>query len=68
MWWSFVCEPGDDVVELIEADAFIAWCLLTDVSWVQQLQEVIIIDSILDLSGNGLELLEVDASVFVLII
>lgn len=64
---SFVVEPGDDAVELLKGEALVGRCLLTYVSAVHHLQDLVVIDPVLDLLSNALELLEVDDSVLVLI-
>ena len=41
---------------------------MVDVGGVKHFEDVVVVDSVLDLSGNALELLEVDDSVLILIV
>lgn len=68
MGGSFVGELGNDSVELVESDKLVGRGLLADVSAVEQLEELVIIDTVLDPLGNALELLEVNDSILVLVV
>ena len=65
---SFVAELADDGVELIKGDTLVGCGLVVDMGAVKHLEEIIIINIFVELPGDGLELLEVDGSVLVLVI
>lgn len=68
MMVSFVVEFGHDGVELLEVEAFIGGGLLVDVSGVEELKKIVVIDGVVELFGNILELLKVNGSILVLVI
>ena len=68
MMVSLVVELGDDVVELLEGEALVGGGLLVDVGGVDEFEEVVVVDGVVELLGDGLELLEVDDSVLVLVV
>jgi hypothetical protein len=65
---SFVAELADNGVELVKGDTLVGCGLVVDVGAVKQLKKVIIIDVFVELLGDGLELLEVNCSVLVLVV
>lgn len=64
---SFVGELGHDGVELVKGEAFVGGGLVVDVGAVHQFEEFVIVDVFVELFGDGFELFEVNASVFVLV-
>ena len=68
MMRSLVVELADDGVELLEGEAFVGGGLLVDVGGVEHLEQVVVVDGVMELFGDGLELLEVHGAVLVLVV
>lgn len=64
---SFVVEARDDAVELVESEALVGGGLLADVGAMHHLEDLVVVDSVLDLLCDGLQFLEVNDSVLVLV-
>lgn len=63
--WSFVGKLGDDSVEFVEGDSLIWGSFLIDVSAVQQLQKIVIIEVLVQLLWDGFEFFEINETVLV---
>ena len=55
MMRSLVVELADDGVELLEGEAFVGGGLLVDVGGVEHLEQVVVVDGVMELFGDGLE-------------
>lgn len=65
---SFVGPLRHDSVELFELDALAGCGLLVDVSAVEHLEQVVVVEVFVELLGDGLELFKINGSVLVLIV
>ena len=65
---SFAGKFGDNGVELIEGEAFVGGGLVVDAGAVHHLEDVVVVDAFLEIFAHGLELLEVDHSVLILVV
>jgi hypothetical protein len=64
---SFVVESGNDGVELIKGESFVVGSPVVNVGRMDQLQKFVVVDSVVELLGNYLELLEVNCPVLILV-
>ena len=65
---SFVGKLGDDPVEFLELDGLAGGGLLVDVGAVEHLEQLVVVEVLVELLGDGLELFEIDGAVLVLVV